>query len=566
MRLLQEAEHRGHLAVAAGAAFTAECQRKFHELDTADTGYIDKAQLRGGLGEMFPAVRQELLDERSGTLFLPLTECPDILIEAFDEDGDGRLTLAEFAPLLRFCQAWRYEQCWGRSQRLPAACTPRKGSLTSKPSQLLSAALTAAEAEIPHGGGACWLEPVATDSSSVAEARTRSSSSTGPLGVTRPAPRPRPQETDETAAHRPKAGSSKQPRPSTAGPVPAQQQRANTEGLPKPRPMSTQSAVALRRQSSVRALPLQPTQRESSRETTRPKSTTRQGAQDGVSSSPPRRGYVGRSPSPLPRERPPEQASEKKPARRRLRSVSREPVDLETAQVEAIMHLVESMEPRRTCLSELTLELLQHILARDGYVAFTRTAMEQAAGDLPHVRAASGDGGAPSMAELFVRVVRSLAASHNLAFGEVAGQVLWRSRRSKALQSKARHRRIAEEMSWIVEAHQVDTLMSHIDLVYDACADGGKMKWRGWQRAIQLVLKNPVLQGRVKHSVADRIFYNTTHKTSAATSTVSSREFKEMLVDLAEQNVVHPGIIFLTVASHRGVPAIAPSTDADGIA
>ncbi|CAE7671068.1 UGT2B17, partial [Symbiodinium pilosum] len=54
-----------------------------------------------------------------------------------------------------------------------------------------------------------------------------------------------------------------------------------------------------------------------------------------------------------------------------------------------------------------------------------------------------------SKAEVFVSAVRKLVERSNLQFHEVAGQILFRHRRSSVIQERKDFKKVAEDVSWI---------------------------------------------------------------------------------------------------------------------
>eukprot|EP00931_Biecheleriopsis_adriatica_P120277 TRINITY_DN95393_c0_g1_i1.p1 TRINITY_DN95393_c0_g1~~TRINITY_DN95393_c0_g1_i1.p1 ORF type:complete len:526 (-),score=102.21 TRINITY_DN95393_c0_g1_i1:100-1644(-) len=164
----------------------------------------------------------------------------------------------------------------------------------------------------------------------------------------------------------------------------------------------------------------------------------------------------------------------------------------------------------------------------------------------------------PSSARLLVQVIRVLVARHgNLTFGDVAGQILFKHRRSAALQERKEYRRTAEDLSWILCPHSSphDTehsVLDGVDGVFKILRVAGEMRGRQWQRVVQLMLKNPVLESRIRLSDADRLFYEVTHRDTAQAShgLRMPKHFRELLVALAECAGIHPAFVFVAVGCH----------------
>lgn len=85
--------------------FLQDCHRRFKELDTDGTGFLDAGKLDAKLFDMFPTLR---LDLTSGDRRIPGLEnrIPNLLA-TFDSDMDGYIGWRDFFELMMYCQAWR---------------------------------------------------------------------------------------------------------------------------------------------------------------------------------------------------------------------------------------------------------------------------------------------------------------------------------------------------------------------------------------------------------------------------------------------------------------------------
>lgn len=276
-------------------------------------------------------------------------------------------------------------------------------------------------------------------------------------------------------------------------------------------------------------------------------------------------------------------------------------------QLEALEALIEHMEPARPQpLSRRVFALVQHVVTREGGSAFTRDSITEACRVAAAKAAAAGGPGPPGAAAeqppgpasplreeasprrvpavsceagsvtgaavgpagagrrgssssvteghswAVLQVLRTLVTSCDLAFSDVAGQILWRFRRSEPLQD-ARYVQAAESARWLLP-----DAVEMVDAVFRQCteSEGCRMRRSHWQKVAHLIMKNPVLRGRVHHGNLDRVFYSMTMR--RADRAVGLGDFKRMLLQLAETSQVHPWMIFNAVACHDGHIALDP--------
>lgn len=489
-RLLKSAVRRGLRSLTDGPEFTQECHRRFFLLDKNASGYLELEELQRGLGSMFPAAQWELTSDK--VRLLPLTTSVEALMDVFDQDADGRISTEEFPPLLRLCQAWRHHQCFSKTRENYRS--PRKLRRTKTVGAM-------------------------TDSSP----RRRLSAALGAA----------------FAAFTPTA--------TTPGRVGGAQNSGISSQLP--RCVSSTSVVsrspAVTRPPSASSSQLACALRHSRRQLSLSRSPEASPSEGSTADNTPRPRFAGspttfrRSPSQDLRTRP-------LPPLRRGRSIE----DLEVAQLEALEALIEHLGSTRT-VSDLTADLLQNVHTRDGAGPFPFEVIAQSAASAD---ALALEENSPPKALLVVRVFRDLAMMRCQPLNDIVGQVLWRSRRAKAIRDTTRLRRVAEDISWIADTGGGDdNIVTLVEGVYNLqiVAEGGKMRWRGWERVVNLLMKNPVLHGRVRHVDADRLYYNAMRRSVPPSCSIGLREFKELLLELADSSAVHPHIVFVAVGSHQ---------------
>lgn len=158
-----------------------------------------------------------------------------------------------------------------------------------------------------------------------------------------------------------------------------------------------------------------------------------------------------------------------------------------------------------------------------------------------------------SSGKLLVQVLRVLCERCGVSFQEAIGQVLFRNRRADVIRKRKDWRHSSEDLSWIAAAAEPadQAALGGVEDVFRAMCIAGELRTRQWQRVVQLIIKNPVLAGRVRLSDTDRLFYEITHRDVEATYALTSvHKFKELLALLSEAAGVHPAVVFIAVGSH----------------
>lgn len=227
-------------------------------------------------------------------------------------------------------------------------------------------------------------------------------------------------------------------------------------------------------------------------------------------------------------------------------------------QLEALATVVDSVGSTRP-LAELSTTLLRHVLARDGTQAFPPSLVEGVAEDVLAARQKLAQPGTRDLepagaraTSLVVRLLKGLEQKSPLELGDIVGQILWRHRRALR---HTRFAKVAEDVSWIAEKDSTIDVLDMVDGVYRGLtmAEGSSRMMRPqWNKAVKLVLRNPVLGPRINHSDIDRLFYCETHRAGEKTAnpTISPSEFKLLLLQLADASGLHPHMVFICVGVH----------------
>eukprot|EP00439_Symbiodinium_sp_Y106_P034483 s862_g4.t1 len=155
-------------------------------------------------------------------------------------------------------------------------------------------------------------------------------------------------------------------------------------------------------------------------------------------------------------------------------------------------------------------------------------------------------------------------------------EILFRHRRSSVIQERKDFRKVAEDISWVFRQSSSSDAAGTtketggkrwVDAVFEHMCVKGEFRFREWQKVVQLIQRNPILRNRVRLSDTDRLFYNITHRDNevpvhngshpkdpqlgqARSSLNSPREFRELLMCLADACAVHPGMMFYAVGCH----------------
>jgi hypothetical protein len=223
--------------------------------------------------------------------------------------------------------------------------------------------------------------------------------------------------------------------------------------------------------------------------------------------------------------------------------------------------------------------LVQDVLLHNGETAFSKEDSQAQVHDLVRSDAASqmgkaleGEQGDPlsgleltlspssprsaSPVELAIMALRVLAPRRELHFDDAVAQILWRHRREEVLQC-GRYKKIAEDMAWMLplsgpkpkgEASIRQGLANTFRSL--SIANSGKIDSRHWHHVAHILKSDIFLHSQLKISDLDRLFWSGTHINGGVTQTLTTREFKELLAQLAETMHVHPYQIFQTLGNY----------------
>lgn len=259
----------------------------------------------------------------------------------------------------------------------------------------------------------------------------------------------------------------------------------------------------------------------------------------------------------------------------------------EASLIEVFGILLEYMRARHSKTSELMNILLQRVAARDGSKAFPpdvisatveRVIQEPStpASTTPEASSVPAPELVESRPDFVIEVLRALATRAGLPLIDVLGQVLWQHRRAEPLR-EPRLRRIVEDASWVLASAEpsakgngdVDAGEDVERVFWALTGPSGRMRYGQWRKTVQLVLRNPVLEGRVRVGDTDRLFCGEVRRNSQIENkprsglTVGLGDFKRLLLQLAETGGTHPCMVFLAVGAHaRPLEAAAEAPSA----
>jgi hypothetical protein len=232
----------------------------------------------------------------------------------------------------------------------------------------------------------------------------------------------------------------------------------------------------------------------------------------------------------------------------------------EAAQLEAFRTLVGALDAGKS-LDDLVTNITRHVLTHLGTRAFAadqrKSAIDAALTQQGLLEEPALAAAADERVDLVVIALRTVCKESGVDFYDVVGQVLWRNRRSDALQKK-QHKDTAEDLRWIMPGgtnnndKQAEQLQIVDDVFESLCGENGRMTSKGWQQILRLVGQSPVLASRVNLSDADRLWYTQVRSNSSKDfqRDINLHDFKTLLLSLGESMKVHPWMVFLAVGSH----------------
>jgi hypothetical protein len=171
---------------------------------------------------------------------------------------------------------------------------------------------------------------------------------------------------------------------------------------------------------------------------------------------------------------------------------------------------------------------------------------------------------AASPTELVAKVLQALQKHTESKIGDIVGQILWRQRKSEALQDP-RFKKVAESVDWAVSGDPTVSkeMMDLVDAVFKeaTAADGNRMNAREWHKIAKHIKANPILASRLRATDVDRLYYGETHSRGEASGTgINRREFRSLLVQLAFCMRVPPYMVLTAVGCHKQQPEAAGSS------
>lgn len=252
-----------------------------------------------------------------------------------------------------------------------------------------------------------------------------------------------------------------------------------------------------------------------------------------------------------------------------------------TEQVNALHALVENIGPGRS-VNEMAVSLLQGTVDRHGDRAFSQELISNALETVVERRSAKSPvaqspSKSPAMTRSFdvhsiptparsnfasratsliIEVVHELEKKMKLSFTEIVGQLLWQNKEAEPLR-RPPHREVVEDLYWIAEPGTSSTIIDMATCVFKVITadDGGRMRWRHWQKAVQILQKNPIIRPRIRRKDIDRIFHaeamrEARHMHDQSGLSIGHRSFLGLLVQMAEITKTHPAMMFMAVGCH----------------
>lgn len=137
------------------------------------------------------------------------------------------------------------------------------------------------------------------------------------------------------------------------------------------------------------------------------------------------------------------------------------------------------------------------------------------------------------------------------ALAQLVGQVLWRHRKSDALQGE--HRPVAESSKWVEDsavAVDVDeeSVVEKCRTVHTILSGGKKssLKVAQWRKVMELISTNSEFRSHVRRIDPSKLYYG-----ECDGAGLSQKQFMLLLMKIADiMGIAHPVLIFKEVASH----------------
>lgn len=244
--------------------------------------------------------------------------------------------------------------------------------------------------------------------------------------------------------------------------------------------------------------------------------------------------------------------------------------DRQQRRIAALEALIEAMGPG-TPLLELVGRLMKDVVLSNGETAFSQADVadavfqvqqssmcssedttDRSARSSSRSSRSSGRSQAGAASASALKAIRIMAEASPLGFDEAFGQLIWRHRRSEALQGRC-HRRVVDDLDWATEGgvKAGPGVAEAVEKVFRRWAKEGRMDATRWRKVVQLLEANPVLKARMRHEDPDRLFWSETHQCGQVQRCITLPQFRSLLAQLAECWQVHPFVIFNAVGSHQ---------------
>lgn len=230
--------------------------------------------------------------------------------------------------------------------------------------------------------------------------------------------------------------------------------------------------------------------------------------------------------------------------------------DLQDRQEAALDALLQHFYEESKAPSEMVHLLTQGVLTKKGEAAVSEALVQRLVDDITRARKSLHENEADKSASKLHtasmdacgisadRILRAIQAESGLNMVDLAGQILWRNRRTKPLTS-SEHRQAVESTQWIGDVQLADIVYRELTK-----SEGGRMRRPQWLKVVELLRRNPSLQSKLAPSNADRLFYTMALRKGDESRAIGLRDFLQLLVLVAENVGVHPSVCFVAVGCH----------------
>eukprot|EP00933_Yihiella_yeosuensis_P012759 TRINITY_DN12188_c0_g1_i1.p1 TRINITY_DN12188_c0_g1~~TRINITY_DN12188_c0_g1_i1.p1 ORF type:complete len:480 (+),score=96.04 TRINITY_DN12188_c0_g1_i1:32-1471(+) len=255
-----------------------------------------------------------------------------------------------------------------------------------------------------------------------------------------------------------------------------------------------------------------------------------------------------------------------------VRSVSKKQVSPEEflhGQTLAVQALVGHLSAKKT-LGQVAEDLLiPTISEKDGSQPWTaqviadalETSIQQKSPEVDPKEFANAVQKSPVTAgAIILATLRLLSSRTGIAFGDAAGQLLYRNRAEAPL-TEAPHLKVVQDTRWIADNSDPSLLdlaaMTFKEVTMDT---KGRMRWRTWMKVLRLMRRNPLVQEKFTRNDGDRLFKQESMKvmrreqakgnTLPDGDSLGCKDFLRLLLQFSLLANLHPSVGLIAVGCH----------------